>query len=70
MERLWHDTLDAGRMVAAAFLGWTVTASDLELWLKLLIAATTLVYMVGKACLVWLHYCKERKDDKCEPQDD
>lgn len=71
MEKYYHDALDAGRMLAAAFLGWTITEGDLHVILKLAIAGATLVYMVGKACLVWLHYIKERNNETpCDSQDD
>ena len=61
--KLGHDALDACRMVAAAFLGWTVTSSDIDLFFKFSIAAVTLVYMIGKACLVWYHFMKERANE-------
>lgn len=64
MEKLGHDALDAGRMVAAAFLGWTVTGSHLDLFFKFSIACVTLIYMVGKASLVWYHFMKERSGEK------
>jgi hypothetical protein len=53
LDSLCHDLVDASKVWAAAFLGWTVTGSDLHLVLKLLIAFATLVYMVGKGVVVW-----------------
>lgn len=69
--KLYHDALDASRMCAAAFLGWTVTSSDLDFFLKISIAIATLTYMVGKSCLVWLHFLKERNNEiPAETEDD
>jgi hypothetical protein len=69
-ERLIHDAMDASRMFAAAFLGWTVTSADLGVVLKVTISAATLVYMVGKAVTVWYHLLKERNTDRIPPEND
>lgn len=63
LDRLCHDIVDASKVWAAAFLGWTVTGSDLHLVLKLLIAFATLVYMVGKGIVVWRQALKKDPED-------
>ena len=64
---LQHDALDAARMASATVLGVVTAEPD---WLKFAIAAATLLYMVGKACLVWLHFWKEKKNEKVNPEQD
>lgn len=64
LDRLFHDLVDASKVWAAAFLGWTVTVSDLHLVIKLLIAIATLVYMIGKGIVVWGQALKKDVSDE------
>lgn len=61
---IWvRDICDASKVWAASFLGWTITSSELDVYLKLAIAATTLVYMVGKAIDIWRRVLKKQNNE-------
>lgn len=55
-----EHVLDTTKMVAAAFLGLTVTESDVDMFLRFSIGGATAIYMVGKACLIWIQVGKAR----------
>lgn len=63
MSSFVHDIFDASKVWAAGFLGWTITSSDLDVYLKIAIAFATLLYMIGKAIVVWRRVLDDKGND-------
>jgi len=63
VDNYWGEIVKVG-MIGA--IGFTVTGSDLDLFLRLGIGMATLAYGIAKASTAWLEFLRKKKNEKCD----
>lgn len=64
MEQTWTESLKVGLVGA---IGFTVSGSTLDEWLRLGIGFATFAYTIAKAGSAWLDFMKKRNEKTKEP---
>lgn len=64
MEHTWTESLKVGLVGA---IGFTVSGSTMDEWLRLGIGFATFAYTVAKAGSAWLDFMKKRNDKTKKP---
>ena len=64
MEQTWTESLKVGLVGA---IGFTVSGSTMDEWLRLGIGFATFAYTVAKAGSAWLDFMKKRNEKTKKP---
>jgi hypothetical protein len=64
VEQTWTESLKVGLVGA---IGFTVSGSTLDEWLRLGIGFATFAYTIAKAGSAWLDFMKKRNEKTKEP---